>query len=226
MHVVTLMYRYLRRFHAYSCYSFWWPVGCGSAALDFARERDWSITGWVPNGGYAEDYPKPPGVLEDYPELQETETSKLAERTELNVSDSDASLIFLPDDEGLHQGTHYTVECAEKHCKPYLIVQDLSDEGAAAVREWLQDLEGNVDLNVAGPRESGAPGIYDKVVDFLGRVFAPESDLIIKGVPIIERWASDDLNEIATITKPGKPNPEIMKMLEEERKRNEQRGDQ
>jgi len=42
----------------------------------------------------------------------------------------------------------------------------------AAVRQWI-DACGTRVLNIAGPRESSAPGIYAAAVDFLRRVEWP-----------------------------------------------------
>jgi len=46
--------------------------GVDRAALDAARAAGIRIEGWVPEGGWAEDYPTPPGVLVLYPELRPT----------------------------------------------------------------------------------------------------------------------------------------------------------
>ena len=46
--------------------------GVDRAALETAKVYGIKICGWCPKGGWAEDYPEPPGVLALYPELQET----------------------------------------------------------------------------------------------------------------------------------------------------------
>jgi hypothetical protein len=51
---------------------------------------------------------------------------------------------------------------------------------AAAVVDWLKAGKVAV-LNIAGPRESGAPGIHDKAVAFLREAFARLSSGV--GVP-------------------------------------------
>ncbi len=51
-----------------------------------------------------------------------------------------------------------------------LAAADLDRTAAAAVREWLRDHEVRV-LNVAGPRESSAPGIAAEAAAFLRSVF-------------------------------------------------------
>ena len=39
--------------------------GVDRAALDFAIEHNIPYCGWCPKGGWAEDYPDPPGLLRD-----------------------------------------------------------------------------------------------------------------------------------------------------------------
>ena len=69
-------------------------------------------------------------------------------------------------------GTALTAELARRYGRP-LHVADL-DAGAApaAVRAWIE--ENGVDvLNVAGPRESGAPGIQRAAIAFLEELLRP-----------------------------------------------------
>jgi hypothetical protein len=68
-----------------------------------------------------------------------------------------------------HGGTVRTVTAAEKFKKVYLKI-DLSHEGdPEAVRAWLKANQIKT-LNVAGPRESEAPGIHDCAVEVLRRL--------------------------------------------------------
>jgi hypothetical protein len=75
-------------------------TGVDRAALDAAIERGIACGGWCPKGGWAEDMPRPPGVLALYPMLQETPLGDHVQRTEWNVRDSDALMVLL-DDHGL-----------------------------------------------------------------------------------------------------------------------------
>jgi hypothetical protein len=97
-------------------------------------------------------------------------------RTEMNVSDSDGTLILTwgwPTG-----GTTTTFKLAKKFKKPYLVI-DLSKGGKAkTVEEWGEQ-NGIKVLNVAGPRESKAPGIHDKAVEFLREIFSKEKFLDI-----------------------------------------------
>jgi hypothetical protein len=142
-------------------------TGADRAALDFAISHDIGHGGWVPKGRKAEDGPLPPRYM-----VRETRTSSYSERTRKNVADSDGTLIVFQ--KRLSGGTALTHAHAIETQKPVLPV-DISDtslpEGAATVRSWLFSNSINV-LNVAGPRESQAPGIYDKTVALLDAVFS------------------------------------------------------
>jgi hypothetical protein len=46
--------------------------GVDRAVLDVAIERGIDYGGWCPKGGWAEDFPEPPGVLARYPALEAT----------------------------------------------------------------------------------------------------------------------------------------------------------
>ena len=64
-------------------------TGVDRAALDVAKVLRFERGGWCPKGRLAEDGRIP----DDYP-LRETETTDYAERTKLNVRDSDGTLIL------------------------------------------------------------------------------------------------------------------------------------
>ena len=69
-------------------------TGVDRAVLDVAIERGLAYGGWCPKGGWAEDFPKPPGLLAKYPQLAETPLADPAQRTEWNVRDADACMIM------------------------------------------------------------------------------------------------------------------------------------
>ena len=69
--------------------------GVDRAALDVALECSIPYGGYCPLGGWAEDYPNPPGVLATYPLLVPTSSHDPAQRTELNVAQSDLTSIIL-----------------------------------------------------------------------------------------------------------------------------------
>lgn len=136
--------------------------GIDRAALDAARFLNIKITGFVPKGGLAEDYLPPKSLLNDYPELKETDSTDVNVRTELNVLNSDLTLIF--GDINKSSGTKLTWELCTKHCKTAIIVDSMSPE---ELYNKVQKLDKFNDINIAGPRESEEPGIYKKTYNFL-----------------------------------------------------------
>jgi hypothetical protein len=150
-------------------------TGVDRAALDFAIKNGVPYGGWCPAGGWAEDHPDPPGVLAKYPHLTPTPSKEPEQRTAWNVRDSLATLILLPKD-GLAKspGTAFTQQCASLiFLRPCLLVYVTDLPGAAAdARRWLERVHLSsglqpLFLNVAGPRESQAPGIYAAAGEFL-----------------------------------------------------------
>ena len=130
-------------------------TGVDRAALEAARMLGLPLGGWCPAGGWAEDLTEPPGVRALFPELAVTPTVDPGERTEWNVRDSDATLVLT---RGAVEspGTAATVAFARTLERPHLVV----DVGAPElVEDWLLRLGRGLVLNVAGPRESEAPGI-------------------------------------------------------------------
>src|SRR5579862_1469542 len=101
--------------------------GVDRAVLDVALERNISYGGWCPKGGWAEDFPAPPGLLAKYPGLKETPLADPAQRTEWNVRDADACMIAV-DAAGLDvsKGTVLARELAHRYRKP-LLVANLGD---------------------------------------------------------------------------------------------------
>jgi len=146
--------------------------GVDRAALDVAIARGIDYGGRCPRGGWAEDFPRPPGLLAHYPKLEETPLADPAQRTEWNVRDADACLIIV--DAGgidVSGGTALAQTVAHRYRKPVF----LADLSAADVLQdaslWLsvQQARHGADLKLAigGPRESEAPGIYARAKGFI-----------------------------------------------------------
>ncbi|GAB5534671.1 MAG: putative molybdenum carrier protein [Rubricoccaceae bacterium] len=134
-------------------------TGVDRAALDAALESGIEIGGWCPAGRWAEDGPIPM----HYP-LWETASSDPAERTHLNVRDSHATLILtLGPPRG---GTALTFELAMSMGRPHRLVYLGDPPSASRLAEWIHQLDMRV-LNVAGPRESEAPGIYERAFELV-----------------------------------------------------------
>jgi hypothetical protein len=137
-------------------------TGVDRAALDFAISHGIDHGGWCPRGRLAED-----GAIPERYLLLETESADPAERTERNVIESDGTLIITRDPE-LSGGTLFTRQCAEGNGKPFLVILESAEitESAAALRAFVE-LHCVTALNVAGPRESEAPGLAPFVVSLL-----------------------------------------------------------
>ena len=152
-------------------------TGVDRAALDAAIVLALAYGGWCPRGGWAEDFPTPPGLLACYPGLVETPSRDPAERTRWNVRDSDRTLILI-DAGGIDRsrGTTLTLRLARQYRRPQLIVDLDRSDATSRVLAWLGDADDDLTLNVAGPRESGAPGIYEKARATLIRVLGRPSE--------------------------------------------------
>jgi hypothetical protein len=137
-------------------------TGADRAALDFAIEHGIPYGGWCPRGGWAEDMTEPPGLLARYPNLRETPGAELDQRTRWNVRDSDCLLLFTRGDAD-SPGSELTQRVAARLERPSLVVSLPDPSASAAIGDWLAALPGPVALDVAGPRESEAPGIYRQV---------------------------------------------------------------
>jgi len=141
-------------------------TGADQAALDVAMKLGILHSGWIPKGRLTEA-----GILDDKYNLKEMETSSYNKRTEQNVIDSDGTLIISHGE--LTGGSHYTREMAILHKRPLLQI-DLNEtnafQAATRIGEWLNKNEIEV-LNVAGPRASKDPMIYQATADILETAF-------------------------------------------------------
>lgn len=142
-------------------------TGADRGGLDAALLLGLDHGGWCPRGRRAEDGSIPLGYR-----MRETASHHYAVRTEMNVIDSDATLIIGRG--ALAGGSALTARLSAAHGKPWLYV-DLNtstrDQAARRVQAWLRSLAIAV-LNIAGPRESQSPGIADAtralLLDVLG----------------------------------------------------------
>jgi hypothetical protein len=145
--------------------------GVDRAALDAAIELGLRYGGWCPQGGWAEDFAVPPGLLARYPDLRPTPSADPIQRTEWNVRDADRLLILI-DKRGLavSKGSIAARDFAMALGKPHSAIDLDTPDALASARAFLA--EGRGALCVAGPRESEAPGIYLKAEPFLRAVFS------------------------------------------------------
>ena len=140
-------------------------TGADRAALDFAIAFDYSHGGWAPRGREAED-----GCIALKYQLTELPEGGYRQRTRRNVEDSDGTLIVNLG--ALDGGTLATKIFAEKAGKPLFVAQvddGVTAEMAAGVLAWLRAHDIKT-LNVAGPRESKRPGIYQQTTALLQAV--------------------------------------------------------
>jgi hypothetical protein len=146
--------------------------GVDRAALDVAIALGIAYGGWCPQGGWAEDFPQPPGLLAKYPQLAETPLADPAQRTEWNVRDADACLI-VADAAGLEVsvGTRLASDLAHRYRKPLFIAKLGNADALRQATLWLRVQQARrgaaLKLAVGGPRESEAPGIYQRAAAFL-----------------------------------------------------------
>ncbi len=146
-------------------------TGVDTAALDVALALGIPHGGWCPRGRLRED-----GIIPLKYNLQETVSHEYSERTKLNIRDSDGTLIFLPRDKNIGDGTVLTIDEVKKINKPYLIIDGFADEQLAQIKRWLEINAIEV-LNIAGPRESQSMGIYTESFIFLKHLFAETNSL-------------------------------------------------
>ena len=144
-------------------------TGADRATLDFAIRHNIPYGGWIPKGRKAED-----GRLPDHYQLQKMPTGEYLKRTEQNILDSDGTLI------GSHGrltgGSVLTREFAKTQMRPCIHVdmEDTAmDDAAKQVKAWVERKHIQV-LNVAGPRTSKDPKIYDVTMSLLESVWFSE----------------------------------------------------
>ena len=128
-------------------------TGADSCIIVVGDRLGLPIGGLVPKGWRTELGPRP--ELADLG-FRETASANYAVRTRRNIEQSDATLIFAvnPDSDG----TRLTIDHARRLGRPLLVVDPFRDDAIAVTKAWLNEARPAV-LNVAGNRESKAPGI-------------------------------------------------------------------
>ena len=137
-------------------------TGVDRAALDTALKNNFPVGGWCPKGRKAED-----GPIDSLYPLKETTSDKYQIRTELNVRDSDGTLIICKGTPS--GGTALTIKKVREQGKALLIIDLQKQPASEQVYRWILDNEITT-LNIAGPRESQSPGIYQETALLLEKV--------------------------------------------------------
>ena len=136
-------------------------TGADKAGLDWAIANGIAHGGWCPKGRRSEN-----GPIDVLYNLVETPSSNYLERTEWNVRDSDATMIFTLA-EKLDGGSKKTAEIATRLGKPYLHFRPRVNPSYLV--KFLVRHQVKI-LNIAGKRETEAPGIGDFVTEALNRL--------------------------------------------------------
>ncbi|MCH8151695.1 MAG: putative molybdenum carrier protein [Planctomycetes bacterium] len=142
-------------------------TGVDRAALDVAIKLDLPCGGWCPKGRASEQGP----IADVYP-LTETPLADPDQRTEFNVRDADGTLIIAHGE--LTGGTALTRDLAASLAKPFLVVDPHDPLAAKTIAAWLSEQNVRI-LNVAGPRESRDPGIYERAGKLLHAVLGGDA---------------------------------------------------
>ncbi len=151
-------------------------TGVDRAALDSAINLNIAYGGWCPKGRLDEM-----GVMpEKYNQLREVsghfynEKENYDARTKLNIRDSDGTLIVVPQrplPAQIKDGTLLTIDQVKKQNKPFLIISlsESHTNNSHKITEWIS-LNNITTLNIAGPRESNSPGIYQLSFFLLSKI--------------------------------------------------------
>lgn len=135
-------------------------TGADQAGLDWAIANGVKHGGWCPKGRKSED-----GQIASIYQLSETPSTSYLQRTEWNVRDSDATLVFTLSDK-LDGGSQRTIELAQRLGKPFLHIRP------GVHPKYVARFLGKhtvATLNIAGKRESSAPGIGEFVIGVLSQ---------------------------------------------------------
>jgi putative molybdenum carrier protein len=191
-------------------------TGPDRAALDFALVHHIRYGGWCPRRGWAEDLRTPPGLLARYPCLKETPSDDVDQRTVWNIRDSDATLVLTQKlGRSASRGTDLTEQWAAELARPFALLDVLDLVDARMICErLLGELPPGGTLNIAGPRESEAPGIYARSRRLLDQlllhvVCAVETEVAQRGelgldavepAGVVRKWRMPRLEQVEDVS--------------------------
>ncbi len=139
-------------------------TGADRAALDAAAALGLPTGGTAPSGYWTESGPDP-----TLRELGLVAQGTVEFRTERNVLEADATVIFAT--RGDSPGSALTLAMARRRGKPVVVIDPWMPDAGDRLADFLRH-HAPASLNVAGHRESQAPGIYQRVLDVMTRVLA------------------------------------------------------
>lgn len=136
-------------------------TGADRAGLDAGKRLGVFTGGTVPKGRRTEDGTLSDEDMERYA-LTESDSASYSDRTYANVRNSEGTVIF---GRTSSPGSRLTISACRHFRRPYI-----ENPSAEQLREWAAENEIET-LNVAGNRESGNPGIYQRTLDTLIEAF-------------------------------------------------------
>lgn len=144
-------------------------TGVDRGALDAAIAHGIPHGGACPLGRKAED-----GRIPACYDLTELETPSYPARTAVNVKNGTGTLLLVHGRAALarSRGTKLTLDFCLRYGRPWWAADPRREDHVGRVVEWLKSLpvDGELVLNVAGPRETRARGIQRETEIFVGRV--------------------------------------------------------
>lgn len=132
-------------------------TGADISIVAVARALGLPIGGTVP-AGWLTEAGADPGL--EALGFIESASADYRVRTCQNVEQGDATLVFAIDPDS--DGTRLTIDHAKRHGRSFRVVNPFAATAIADVEQWLSATRPAV-LNIAGNRESKAPGIQRQV---------------------------------------------------------------
>ncbi len=173
-------------------------TGADEAGLFVANKFGLETGGWMPKGFRTLGGPKP-----EFAELygvQEHTSKSYVPRTRLNVQDSDGTIRIACIWKS--PGERCTLKAIRDYQKPYFDIKIVAEQSYSDVAEWIKNKDIKT-LNVAGPRASKDPKIYQKVsyiiegVYYLGLVKAIISEIMTTDPLIVEDFVKEIVSELS-----------------------------
>lgn len=143
-------------------------TGADIAGLKAARTAGISTGGFIVNG-FRTHNGKEPWLGNEF-NLVEIESSNYAERTRLNVMQSDCTIRFAFD--FFTPGERCTINAVRRYAKPYrdYSINDLTVENTNDLVDWIKENKWSI-INIAGNSEKRWKGMEEAVYRFLVPVF-------------------------------------------------------